>query len=657
MGRDGANTHGGTKLIQTDGDEIGGGIGSATRELLSCLLPDDTHGNVRQVRINDSGSKQRHARVLIEGVPVEGTIDSGSDITTIGRDLFRRVASVARLRKSHLLKPDKAPKRYDGRTFCLDGKMNLDIWFNGKTMKTPLYIKLDAPEQLPLAEGACRQLHIISYHPDVTCRTSAMKKYMEEKKVQPRKCKKTRQKKCLVEQVAQVGLIHSVRVLPCQCTYAQVEIEKITSGAILVESDSILNNSLGIMVGSSLLKPDEDGVAKLPIWNPAGFTRTLEAGEILGKATEAAVVHPSNSEPEVQMVSAREETGEIYREQILRKEKLRDLLGEPDLPPLEKEALLAFLADHHHALSLQEGERGETDLIQMEIDTGDAYPKRQPARRLLFTLRQEVARQLREMQTKGVIQPSKSPWASPVVLVKKKDGTHRFCVDYRQLNSITKTDNFPLSRIYDLLDQLGKSKYFSSIDLASGFWQIKMHPSSQEKIAFVTLQGLYEFRVMPFGLKNASGVFQRLMQKVVSAVNPSSGPDFVSVYLDDILFFSRHLDDHLEHLRLVIERLVEVGLKLKPSKCKFAQHSLEYLGHIVSREGLRTTPKLTEAVAEFSRPQSVSDVRRFLGLALYYRRFFSNFAKVCVVRRVSNNSISGPEGKVVNRTSPCVPQL
>ena len=218
------------------------------------------------------------------------------------------------------------------------------------------------------------------------------------------------------------------------------------------------------------------------------------------------------------------------------------------------------------------------------------------------------------MQTKGVIQPSKSPWASPVVLVKKKDGTNRFYVDYRQLNSIIKTDNFPLPRIDDLLDQLEKSKYFSLIDLASGFWQIQMHPSSQEKTAFVTLQGLYEFRVMPFGLKNAPRVFQHLMQQVVSAVNPSSGPDFVSVYLDDILVFSRDLDDHLEHLRLIIERLVEVGLKLKPSKCKFAQHNLEYLGHIVSTEGLRTNPKLTEAVAEFPRPQSISDVRRFLGL-------------------------------------------
>ena len=128
------------------------------------------------------------------------------------------------------------------------------------------------------------------------------------------------------------------------------------------------------------------------------------------------------------------------------------------------------------------------------------------------------------MQRDGVIQPSRSPWSSPVVLVKKRDGTHRFCIDYRALNSVTKPDSFPLPRIEDLLDQLGESTYFSTIDLASGFWQIRMHPDSQQKTAFSTQQGLFEFRVMPFGLTNAPAVFQRLMQQVVAPLNPSSGP-------------------------------------------------------------------------------------------------------------------------------------
>ena len=183
----------------------------------------------------------------------------------------------------------------------------------------------------------------------------------------------------------------------------------------------------------------------------------------------------------------------------LRKTKLKEAIGELNLPREEKETFQSFLRQHHHAFTLKDGECGETDLIQMEIDTGNAHPKKQRARRLPFALRQVVAHQLREMQDQGVIQPSKSPWASPVVLVKKKDGTHRFCVDYRGLNAATKTDSFPLPRIEDLLNVLGQARYFSTLDLASGFWQIRMHAESQERIAFVTPQGLYEFRVMPFG--------------------------------------------------------------------------------------------------------------------------------------------------------------
>ena len=177
-----------------------------------------------------------------------------------------------------------------------------------------------------------------------------------------------------------------------------------------------------------------------------------------------------------------------------------------------------------------------------------------------------------------MIEPSQSPWASPVVLVRKKDGSHIFCVDYRGLNAVTTADSFPLPRIDDLLDQLGNSQYFSTIDLASGFWQIRMHPSSQEKTAFVVPQGLYEFRVMPFGLTNAPGVFQRLMQRVLAGLNPPDGPEFVSVYLDDILVFSRSLEEHLQHLCRVIHKLEAAGLKLKPSKCHCAKMELEYLG-------------------------------------------------------------------------------
>ena len=173
----------------------------------------------------------------------------------------------------------------------------------------------------------------------------------------------------------------------------------------------------------------------------------------------------------------------------------------------------------------------------MEIDTGDSYPGRQAPRRIPFVVREEVTRQLSELQKSGVIRPSKFPWASPVVLVRKCDGTHRFCVYYRALNSVTKSDGFTLRRMDELLDQLGKSKYFSTIVLASGFRQICMHPMSQEKTTFITHQGLYEFQVMPFRLTNALVVFKRLMKQVIAPLKVTPGPKYVSAYLDDVLEF------------------------------------------------------------------------------------------------------------------------
>ena len=163
-------------------------------------------------------------------------------------------------------------------------------------------------------------------------------------------------------------------------------------------------------------------------------------------------------------------------------------------------------------------------------------------------IHEKVTRQLRDMQCNGVIQPLNSLWSSPVVLVQKKDSSHRVCVDYRALNSITKSDTFTLPCIDDL-DQLGGAHYFSTLDLASGFWQIRMEPESREKTVFVTPFGLYEF----LGLKNVPAIFQRLMQQVLSGLNPDGGKQFVAAYLDDVLVFSSTLFEHLAHLRNVID--------------------------------------------------------------------------------------------------------
>ena len=265
----------------------------------------------------------------------------------------------------------------------------------------------------------------------------------------------------------------------------------------------------------ALLEPSEDGMASVLLTNTSGFTCRVEAGSTIGTAADVSILELA--------APAGDTTASVYRVpssgevppasgEKARKEKLLEANVLPELPEAEKEQLQGFLEKHHLAFCLEPGERGETDLVQFQIDTADSSPQRQPARRLPFAVRREVAKQLETMRKEGVIVPSKSPWASPVVLVRKKDGSHRFCVDYRKLNSVTKADTFPLPRIDDLLDQLGKSKYSTTLDMASGYWQIRVHPDSQEKTALVTPQGLYEFRVMPFSLCNAPAVFQRLMQ-------------------------------------------------------------------------------------------------------------------------------------------------
>ena len=196
------------------------------------------------------------------------------------------------------------------------------------------------------------------------------------------------------------------------------------------------------------------------------------------------------------------------------------------------------------------------------------------------------------MVKKGIVEPSYSPWSSPIVLVKKKDGSTRFCVDFRQLNSVTCKDAQPIPRIDDTLDSLSGSCWFSTLDLASGYWQVEMKDSDKEKTAFRTPFGLFHFKVMPFGLCNAPATFQRLMELILKGLNWTS----CLVYLDDIIIFSKSIDEHLQRLKEVLSRLELANLKIKPEKCKLFQTSVKYLGHIVSDQGIHTDPEKVSTI-------------------------------------------------------------
>lgn len=259
------------------------------------------------------------------------------------------------------------------------------------------------------------------------------------------------------------------------------------------------------------------------------------------------------------------------------------------LTPEQQEQLKDVVTQHADVFALDSSELGTTH----SIDTGDHYPIRQPLRRTPFALRSKVDEMVQEMLEQGVVVPSRSPWASPVVLVRKKDGGVRFCIDYRKLNQATKLDEFPLPRIDDTQDQLAGAKYFTTLDLASGYWQVEMESTSQEKTAFTTYSGLYEFKKMSFGLVNAPATFQRLMEVVLVGL----ARERCLVYIDDILVIGKTWEEHLANLRKVMDRFRAAGLRLKPKKCKYMLPEVEYLGHVVSADGVRTDPLLSVKVS------------------------------------------------------------
>ena len=235
----------------------------------------------------------------------------------------------------------------------------------------------------------------------------------------------------------------------------------------------------------------------------------------------------------------------------------------------------------------------------------------------------ELKEQLRELQQKGYVRPSSSPWGSPVLFVKKKDGSMRMCVDYRSLNEVTIKNKYPLPRIDDLFDQLKGAKFFSKIDLRSGYYQLKIRMEDVPKTAFVTRYGQYEFTVMPFGLTNAPAYFMNLMNKVFM----EELDRFVVVFIDDILIYSKSAQEHEHHLRVVLEKLRVHKLYAKFSKCEFWLEKVAFLGHILTAEGVAVDPEKVEAVANWTQPSNVSEIRSFLGLAGYYRRFIEGFSK------------------------------
>ena len=301
----------------------------------------------------------------------------------------------------------------------------------------------------------------------------------------------------------------------------------------------------------------------------------------------------------------------------------------------QKAKLSKILQDNANYFAKDDKDFGFTDLVTHDIDTGDHPPIRQKVRHQPLSLQEIEEQAINDMKDSNQIEPSNSPWASPVVLAKKKDGTWRFCIDYRKLNDITIKDAYPLPNISECMNTLNGAKWFCTMDLKSGYWHVGLTPRAKEKSAFICKQGLFQWRVMPFGLCNAPPTFERLMETVLRGMQWKT----CLVYLDDVIVFGHSFEQCAGRLDSVIKALGEAGLKIKAKKCDFFKNSVKFLGHTISEKGIHTDPDKIKEIAEWPIPKEgrmlgkrripfITQIKSFLGVCSYYRKFISNFAKI-----------------------------
>ncbi len=398
------------------------------------------------------------------------------------------------------------------------------------------------------------------------------------------------------------------------------------SKAVLFEPLSNIVLPAGVLVVPAVVHVVK-GTVYVPVLNVGNMDARVPSRCALGTLKLAQIVSLPTGVVEVPFLPEVVEVQAMVGLQQGQVDKVQQLMQSVDLSTLsdlEQSKAISLLTKYQSVFATHEGDLGCTTLISHEIPLTDEVPIRQRYRCIPPAEYDAVKAHINQLLDSQVIRESCSPYASPIVLVKKKDGALRLCVDYRQLNRKTRKDAFPLPRIEESLDALSGARWFSTLDLASGYNQVPVEERDKCKTAFCTPFGLFEFNRMPFGLCNAPGTFQRLMEHMFGSQHFQT----LLLYLDDVIVFSGSIDQHLERLEMVLNRLHQEGLKVKLEKCCFFKTEVKYLGHVISNKGVSTDPEKIAAVANWPRPQDVAALRSFLGFTSYYRRFVKSFSVI-----------------------------
>lgn len=368
------------------------------------------------------------------------------------------------------------------------------------------------------------------------------------------------------------------------------------------------NTSLDGVIVPNCVASTKDNRANIIVTNLSNAPIEIERGKELTK-WQVADIRDTSKESCVNLVVKDSAMGELHVGDHLSKHQTNELIN---------------LLRSYKSIFSDGSKLGTCSFVKHKIELIEPKPFNQPLRRLAYKEKEVINQQVQQMLHDGVIIPSKSPFNSPIVLVKKPDGSIRFCIDFRMLNSHTKKWAFPLPNQDDILSSGGGAKYITRLDMNSGFWQIAMEPESQEYTAFSTIEGQYQFIKMPFGLSNAAASFQKMINVCLSGALGHQ----IHAYLDDIIIMSGTWADHIKNIQLVLSRLAEAGLTIKLKKCTFAQEKANILGHTVDATGTRPQKDKLDAIRKLRAPTNVDEVRRVLGLVGYYRKFVTNFAQL-----------------------------
>ena len=416
------------------------------------------------------------------------------------------------------------------------------------------------------------------------------------------------------DRCARIKMVKTKTVPPNSELFVEAYVEgECPGGQCLVEPTKLID-AKGLMMARSLIDPGKGNVF-VPVLNLLEKSVTIVGDSVIGNVHPVVEVNTVNSIKVVE--NSKSDSFPPHLEIMV--ENLK-----PELNDKQIDELKQVICEYQDVFVGPDGQLGRTHLTEHPIDTGDAKPIKLPPRRVPLGLREEVDEEINKLLDLNVIEPSDSPWSSPATLVRKKDQSLRFCVDFRKVNDVTRKDAYPIPRIDETLESLAYSRFYCTLDCASGYWQVPVVESDKPKTSFSTHRGAFYFNTMPMGMSNSGATFERLMDKVLKNLLWKQ----CLCYLDDIVVFGSDFNTTMVNLGAVLKQLREANLKLKPKKCVLFRRQISFLGHVVSENGIECDPEKVNAVRNWPSPTSKTQVKSWLGFVGYYRKFIDNFAGI-----------------------------